>query len=146
MAINYQAEDIKEPAIKKRAISAWIKKVAKIYSREIGDISYIFCSDAKILDVNKQYLNHDYYTDVITFDYSENNTISGDIFISLDTVKTNAEKFATDPDEELKRVIIHGVLHLCGLKDKSEEDSKNMTQSENQALEIYSKDNETTDQ
>lgn len=146
MAINYQAEDIKEPAIKKRAISAWIKKVAKIYSREIGDISYIFCSDAKILDVNKQYLNHDYYTDVITFDYSENNTISGDIFISLDTVKTNAEKFATDPDEELKRVIIHGVLHLCGLKDKSEEDSKNMTQSENQALAIYSKDNETTDQ
>lgn len=146
MAINYQAEDIKEPAIKKRAISAWIKKVAKIYNREIGDISYIFCSDAKILDVNKQYLNHDYYTDVITFDYSENNTISGDIFISLDTVKTNAEKFATDPDEELKRVIIHGVLHLCGLKDKSEEDSKNMTQSENQALEIYSKDNETTDQ
>lgn len=146
MAINYQAEDIKEPAIKKRAISAWIKKVAKIYCREIGDISYIFCSDAKILDVNKQYLNHDYYTDVITFDYSENNTISGDIFISLDTVKTNAEKFATDPDEELKRVIIHGVLHLCGLKDKSEEDSKNMTQSENQALEIYSKDNETTDQ
>ncbi len=146
MAINYQAEDIKEPAIKKRAISAWIKKVAKIYNREIGDISYIFCSDAKILDVNKQYLNHDYYTDVITFDYSENNTISGDIFISLDTVKTNAEKFATDPDEELKRVIIHGVLHLCGLKDKSEEDSKNMTQSENQALAIYSKDNETTDQ
>lgn len=146
MAINYQAEDIKEPAIKKRAISAWIKKVAKIYNREIGDISYIFCSDAKILDVNKQYLNHDYYTDVITFDYSENNTISGDIFISLDTVKTNAEKFATDPDEELKRVIIHGVLHLCGLKDKSEEDSKNMTQSENQALAIYLKDNETTDQ
>lgn len=146
MAINYQAEDIKEPAIKKRAISAWIKKVAKIYNREIGDISYIFCSDAKILDVNKQYLNHDYYTDVITFDYSENNTISGDIFISLDTVKTNAEKFATDPDEELKRVIIHGILHLCGLKDKSEEDSKNMTQSENQALAIYSKDNETTDQ
>lgn len=146
MAINYQAEDIKEPAIKKRAISAWIKKVAKIYNREIGDISYIFCSDAKIFDVNKQYLNHDYYTDVITFDYSENNTISGDIFISLDTVKTNAEKFATDPDEELKRVIIHGVLHLCGLKDKSEEDSKNMTQSENQALAIYSKDNETTDQ
>lgn len=146
MAINYQAEDIKEPAIKKRAISAWIKKVAKIYNREIGDISYIFCSDAKILDVNKQYLNHDYYTDVITFDYSENNTISGDIFISLDTVKTNAEKFATDPDEELKRVIIHGVLHLCGLKDKSEEDSKNMTQCENQALAIYSKDNETTDQ
>ena len=146
MAINYQAEDIKEPAIKKRAISAWIKKVAKIYNREIGDISYIFCSDAKILDVNKQYLNHDYYTDVITFDYSENNTISGDIFISLDTVKTNAENFATDPDEELKRVIIHGVLHLCGLKDKSEEDSKNMTQSENQALAIYSKDNETTDQ
>lgn len=141
MAIIFQAEDVKEPAVKKRAVSAWIKKVAKLYNRQVGDVSYIFCSDDKILEVNKQYLKHDYFTDVITFDYSENDTISGDIFISLDTVKSNSQKFNTSNEEELLRVIIHGILHLCGLKDKSAEDSKMMTKSENQALEIYQKDN-----
>lgn len=141
MAIIFQAEDVKEPAVKKRAVSAWIKKVAKLYNRQVGDVSYIFCSDDKILEINKQYLKHDYFTDVITFDYSENNTISGDIFISLDTVKSNSQKFNTSNEEELLRVIIHGILHLCGLKDKSAEDSKMMTKSENQALEIYQKDN-----
>lgn len=142
MAILYQVEDVKEPAIKKRAISAWIKKIVDKYHREVGDISYIFCSDAKILEVNKQYLNHDYYTDVITFDYSEKNVVSGDIFISLDTVKSNSEKFQTNYDEELRRVIIHGVLHLCGLKDKSVEDSKYMTKCEDEALRKYDEDNE----
>lgn len=141
MAIIFQAEDVKEPAVKKRAVSAWIKKVAKLYNRQVGDVSYIFCSDDKILEVNKQYLKHDYFTDVITFDYSENDTISGDIFISLDTVESNSQKFNTSNEEELLRVIIHGILHLCGLKDKSAEDSKMMTKSENQALEIYQKDN-----
>lgn len=141
MAIIFQAEDVKKPAVKKRAVSAWIKKVAKLYNRQVGDVSYIFCSDDKILEINKQYLKHDYFTDVITFDYSENNTISGDIFISLDTVKSNSQKFNTSNEEELLRVIIHGILHLCGLKDKSAEDSKMMTKSENQALEIYQKDN-----
>lgn len=115
--------------------------MAKLYNRQVGDVSYIFCSDDKILEVNKQYLKHDYFTDVITFDYSENDTISGDIFISLDTVKSNSQKFNTSNEEELLRVIIHGILHLCGLKDKSAEDSKMMTKSENQALEIYQKDN-----
>lgn len=141
MAIIFQAEDVKEPAVKKRAVSAWIKKVAELYNRQVGDVSYIFCSDDKILEINKQYLKHDYFTDVITFDYSENDTISGDIFISLDTVKSNSQKFNTSNEEELLRVIIHGILHLCGLKDKSAEDSKMMTKSENQALEIYQKDN-----
>ena len=91
MAIAYYAEDIELPAIKKRAVSGWVKAVAETYGKKTGDISYIFCSDEKILEVNRQYLQHDYYTDIITFDYTEGNKISGDLFISLDTVRTNAE-------------------------------------------------------
>ena len=86
MAIAYYAEDIELPAIKKRAVSGWVKAVAETYGKKTGDISYIFCSDEKILEVNRQYLQHDYYTDIITFDYTEGNKISGDLFISLDTV------------------------------------------------------------
>ena len=93
MAIAYYAEDIQLPAIKKKAVSGWIKAVAETYGKKTGDISYIFCSDEKILEVNRQYLQHDYYTDIITFDYTEGNKISGDLFISLDTVRTNAETF-----------------------------------------------------
>ena len=96
MAIAYYAEDIQLPAIKKKAVSGWIKAVAETYGKKTGDISYIFCSDEKILEVNRQYLQHDYYTDIITFDYTEGNKISGDLFISLDTVRTNAETFHTD--------------------------------------------------
>ena len=115
MAIAYYAEDIQLPAIKKKAVSGWIKAVAETYGKKTGDISYIFCSDEKILEVNRQYLQHDYYTDIITFDYTEGNKISGDLFISLDTVRTNAETFHTDYNEELHRTIIHGILHLCGI-------------------------------
>ena len=96
MAIAYYAEDIQLPAIKKKAVSGWIKAVAETYGKKTGDISYIFCSDEKILEVNRQYLQHDYYTDIITFDYTEGNKISGDLFISLDTVRTNAETFHTE--------------------------------------------------
>ena len=106
MAIAYYAEDIQLPAIKKKAVSGWIKAVAETYGKKTGDISYIFCSDEKILEVNRQYLQHDYYTDIITFDYTEGNKISGDLFISLDTVRTNAETFHTDYNEELHRTII----------------------------------------
>ena len=95
MAIAYYAEDIELPAIKKRVVSGWVKAVAETYGKKTGDISYIFCSDEKILEVNRQYLQHDYYTDIITFDYTEGNKISGDLFISLDTVRTNAETFHT---------------------------------------------------
>ena len=95
MTISFYAEDIELPAIKKEAVSNWIRKVAETYGKKTGDISYIFCSDEKILEVNRQYLQHDYYTDIITFDYTSGNKISGDLFISLDTVKTNAEKFET---------------------------------------------------
>ena len=91
MAIAFYAEDIELPPIHKRAISSWVRAVAETYGKKAGDISYIFCSDAKILEVNRQYLQHDYYTDIITFDYTEGNKISGDLFISLDTVKSNSE-------------------------------------------------------
>ena len=95
MAIAFYAEDTKLPAIKKRAVGNWVKEVAATYGKKVGDISYIFCSDEKILEVNRQYLQHDYYTDIITFDYTSGDKISGDLFISLDTVKTNSEAFNT---------------------------------------------------
>ena len=122
------------PAIKKRENNAWIKKVAADYGKKIGEIAYIFCNDDKILEVNRQYLQHDYYTDIITFDYTEDDVISGDIFISLDTVKSNSEEQGTEYDEELHRVIIHGILHLCGINDKGEGERAIMEAAENKAL------------
>lgn len=134
MAIAYYAEEVKLPAIKKKAVGEWIRKVASLYGKRTGDISYIFCSDEKILEVNKQYLQHDYYTDIISFDYTEGTKISGDLFISLDTVKSNSENFGTDYTEELHRIIIHGILHLCGINDKGPGEREIMTQKENEAL------------
>jgi rRNA maturation RNase YbeY len=134
MAIFYNTVDVRLPKIKRRDTSRWIKNVVSQYQKRVGAVAYIFCSDAEILRINKQYLNHDYYTDIITFDYSENDVISGDLFISLDTVKSNSEQFGTDYWEELHRVLIHGILHLCGFKDKSPEDEKVMREKENEAL------------
>jgi rRNA maturation RNase YbeY len=134
MAINYYTEDIKLPPIKKRIVTSWIKAVIGLFEKKTGDISYIFCPDEKILEINKQYLNHDYYTDIITFDYAEKNRISGDIFISLDTVKSNSEKYKTLYMEELHRTIIHGVLHLCGIDDKGPGEREIMENYENKAL------------
>ncbi|WP_288738415.1 rRNA maturation RNase YbeY [uncultured Parabacteroides sp.] len=136
MTISFYAEDIELPAIKKEPVSNWIRKVAETYGKKTGDISYIFCSDEKILEVNRQYLQHDYYTDIITFDYTSGNKISGDLFISLDTVKTNAEKFETPYNEELHRTIIHGILHLCGINDKGPGEREIMEENENKALAI----------
>ena len=138
MAIAFYAEDIELPPIHKRAISSWVRAVAETYGKKAGDISYIFCSDAKILEVNRQYLQHDYYTDIITFDYTEGDRISGDIFISLDTVKSNAQEYGQRFEDELHRIIIHGILHLCGIKDKGEKERQQMTRCENQALEQLS--------
>lgn len=136
MAISYFAEDVKMPTIKKRETTDWIRRVASGYGKKCGDIAYIFCSDEKILEVNKTYLQHDYYTDVITFDYTEGDKISGDIFISIDTVRSNAEQFGTDYDEELHRIIIHGALHLCGINDKGPGEREIMTCHENEALKL----------
>lgn len=134
MAITYYAENIELPSIRQEAVSEWIRAVARSYGKKVGKISYIFCSDEKILEVNRQYLQHDYYTDIITFDYTEGNKISGDLFISLDTVKTNAEAFHASYNEELHRTLIHGVLHLCGINDKGPGEREIMEAHENKAL------------
>lgn len=136
MAIIYQNEEVKAPAIKKREVTKWIKDVAESYGKQVGDISYIFCSDEKILEINKEYLQHDYYTDIITFDYTDEDVISGDIFISLETVDSNAKEFNTDYLEELHRIIIHGILHLCGINDKGPGEREHMTECENKALQL----------
>ncbi len=132
--INFECEDVELDLKNKLILRKWIKQVALSYGFKTGELTYIFCSDDKIIEVNRQYLQHDYYTDVITFDYDEDDVISGDMFISVDTVKTNAEQFAPSFLEELHRVIIHGVLHLCGLKDKAPEDEKKMRAAEEKAL------------
>lgn len=122
------------PKIKKRDTTAWIKAVAATYGRKVGEVGYLFVDDEKILEVNREYLGHDYYTDIITFDYDEDDTISGDLVISLDTVRTNAEQFGKTYDEELHRVIIHGILHLCGINDKGPGEREIMEAAENKAL------------
>jgi rRNA maturation RNase YbeY len=134
MSVSYNAVDIPFPKIKRRITTRWIYLTIEKYHKKAGAINYIFCSDAEILRINKQYLNHDYFTDIITFDYTENGVISGDLFISLDTVKSNSEKFGTVYEEELHRVMIHGILHLCGFKDKTPEDEKMMKEKENESL------------
>jgi len=136
MPITYQTIDVAMPAISKKEITQWIKTVADTYNKKPGEIAYIFCNDDKILKINKEYLQHDYYTDIITFDYTEKNKISGDIFISLDTVRSNADKFGVSLESELFRVIIHGILHLCGINDKSPEERAVMENAENEALKL----------
>ena len=137
--ITYQSEGVKMPAIKKRDINRWIKEVAATYGRRVGDIGYLFVSDEKILEVNNTYLGHDYYTDIITFDYDEEDIISGDLVISLDTVRTNAELVGKNYDDELHRVIIHGILHLCGINDKGLGERELMEAAEDKALAMLKK-------
>ena len=132
--ISYNTDNVKMPALKRRATNAWIRAVAARYGKQVGDVAYIFCDDAKILEVNRQYLQHDYYTDIITFDYCEGNTLHGDIFVSLDTVRSNAAEFGATFDNELHRILIHGILHLCGQADKTPEARAEMTRKENEAL------------
>lgn len=124
------------PLKSRTKIKQWIKQVIEAKGKKMGNITYIFCDDEYLLEVNKQYLQHDYYTDVITFDYVENDLISGDIFISTDRVRENALAFGSSETEELHRVIIHGALHLLGLKDKSEKEASQMRQAENEALKL----------
>lgn len=135
--IQYISEGVNPPALQKQKINRWIKETAAEYGKKTGDIAYIFCSEERILEVNKQYLQHDYYTDIITFDYSEGQIISGDIFISVDTVKTNAQEFGVSFEQELNRILIHGILHLCGQDDKTPELRLEMTRKENLAIERF---------
>ena len=136
--ITYNCEGVKMPNIKKREVTAWIKDVAATYGRKVGEIGYMFVDDEKILEVNREYLGHDYYTDIITFDYDEGDRINGDLVISLDTEETNARQFGKSYDEELHRVIIHGILHLCGINDKGPGEREVMEAAEDKALAMIS--------
>lgn len=137
--ITYNTENVRMPNIRRRETSAWIKQVAKTYRKTIGEVGYLFVDDEKILEVNREFLQHDYFTDIITFDYCEGNTLNGDIVISLDTVRTNAEKYKKTYSDELHRVIIHGILHLCGINDKGKGEREKMERAENAALAMLKK-------
>lgn len=119
-----------------KLIEDWLDVIAFHYSRRIGALSFVFCNDDYILDVNRKYLDHDYYTDVITFDYCDGQTLSGDVFISLDTVRSNAVQFEVDFESEFHRVVCHSVLHLIGFKDKTDPDSALMRKNENICLDL----------
>ena len=138
--ITYNVDGVKMPKIKKRETNAWIKAVAADHGKKVGDIGYMFVDDGRILECNRQDLGHEYYTDVITFDYDddyeEENIIGGDIVISLDTIRTNAEKFGKTYEDELYRVIIHGILHLCGINDKGPGEREIMEAHEDKALKM----------
>lgn len=134
--VSYFTEDIKFSFKEKRLTSRWLKLVAESEIRRLGDISIIFCSDNYILDVNIKYLQHDYYTDIITFDYCEGDCLSGDLFISIDSVRENAAFYGTEFADELNRVIVHGLLHLIGYDDHTEEDIKTMRAKENYYLSL----------
>ncbi len=134
MAILFHIENPSFTLKNKTALKAWIKEVAQREQKKPGNINYVFVSDERLYEMNVQFLNHKTYTDIITFDYTENDRIEGDIYISTDRVKENAIKFKSNEITELHRVIIHGVLHLCGYKDKSEKDAKKMRQMEERSL------------
>ena len=134
--ITFNTQGVEMPRIEPRRITRWVEQVAASYGRRVGQVNYVFVDDEGILAVNRQYLGHDYYTDIITFDYDQASIISGDLYISLDTVRTNAEAVKTTYDEELHRVIIHGILHLCGINDKGPGEREIMEAAENRALEI----------
>ena len=129
------------PALHRREINRWVRSVVAGYGRKVGELAYVFVNDDKILEVNRQYLQHDYYTDIITFDYSEGRTIAGDLFISLDTVRSNSEQQGVPYEEELLRVMIHGVLHLCGINDKGPGQRERMEAAEDEALRLLHGEN-----
>ena len=132
--ITYNTINVAMPDLVETEVSAWVKSTAATYNKKVGDINYIFVDDETMLDINRRFIGHDYYTDHIGFDYSKDDSLSGDIYISLDTVKTNAELYQVKPEEELRRIIIHGLLHLCGFRDKTDEERELMQQAEDKAL------------
>jgi len=135
--ISFNSDSIEMPVLDERKINRWIRAVAAHYGFAVGNINYIFCSDERELEVNRRFLGHDYYTDVITFDYSTRSPLNGDIFISLDTVRSNAAMVGVTFDYELLRIIIHGVLHLTGQGDKTPETKAQMTAKEEHALSLW---------
>lgn len=137
--IRFFNEDVPYKLLQKRVISQWLKKQAQQEGYSVGDLNYIFCSDEHVLQVNRDYLQHDYYTDIITFDQSEEeDLIEGDIFISVDRVADNASQLAITAEQEMRRVLAHGMLHLCGYGDKTDEEEANMRLKEDEWLkELY---------
>ena len=132
----WEALNVDMPSFNVALVERWIEQVAKSHDRVLGPLTYVFCNDEKIIEVNREFLQHDYYTDIITFDYDEDDVINGDLVISLDTVRTNAEQFAKSYDDELHRVIIHGILHLCGINDKGPGEREIMEANEDRALDL----------
>ena len=132
--ITYNSINVGLPDIDRQAVTSWIIQVASGYGKKVGDINYVFVDDGEILRINRQFIHHDYYTDHIGFDYTQGNVLSGDTYISLDTVRTNARLFNKTYQEELYRVIIHSILHLCGIEDKSPEERLVMEKAEDAAL------------
>jgi len=135
--IYFSEIDIQPKVIAKKAIKVWLENVISGKNLSLGEISIVLCSDEHLLGVNNEYLNHNYYTDIITFDYTENRVISGDLLISYDRVKENARKEGVKVQDELRRVMVHGVLHLCGYKDKSKKEAKIMRSEEDKALKLF---------
>ena len=136
--ITITTHGVEMPQINPELMKRWIVAVAQGFDKSVGNISYIFCNDDEILEVNRQFLQHDYYTDIITFDYSRPMRISGDVFISLDTVRSNAILLGKTYDNELMRGIIHGILHLCGVDDKGPGEREIMERHEDEALALLS--------
>lgn len=137
--ISFETKNVEMPQLDLQRIGIWLNDVAAIHNRKIRNLNYLFCNDEEILRINREFLRHDYFTDIITFDYSHKDKVGGDLFISLDTVKTNAEDLGFSYHSELLRVIVHGLLHLCGIDDKGPGEREIMERYENQALEIYNK-------
>lgn len=136
-SITFHMNDVTIPDFNPEFLRLWIKHIASVNNKKIGELSYIFCSDEYILNINKEHLNHDYYTDIITFNYNENDVLGGDVFISVDTVASNAAEYGNGVfKDELERVIIHGLLHLIGYNDKTEKEQDEMTIKEDEALEL----------
>ena len=135
--ISFETKNVEMPNLDFEKIEIWLGKIAASFNKLIGNLNFLLCDDTEIISVNRQFLNHDYFTDIITFDYSRKNKVGGDIFISVETVKTNSEKFGEPYTKELLRVIVHGLLHLCGIKDKTPEERIEMELQENKALDIY---------
>lgn len=132
--VTYNAILVPMPPIDRQTITTWIGQVAAFYGKKIGEINYVFVNDPEILRINRQFIRHDYYTDHIGFDYTQGNILSGDTYISLDTVRTNAAKFGQTYQDELHRVIIHSILHLCGIDDKTHSERQAMQDAEDHAL------------
>ena len=134
---SFSTKDIPMPKLDFKTIEIWLEEIANDYDKNVGNLNYLFCDDEEILRINREFLQHDYFTDIITFDYSIRGRVAGDIFISVDTVRSNAEELNIPFNNELLRVISHGLLHLCGIDDKGPGEREIMEAEENKALELW---------